>query len=162
MNKILSEQQLYDFIKLVCEDLSDLTGQAPDENHFFGSVEEAQAAKANRKLFFPAIILGTIAGKLTQNTIDVKTFRVYIVKQAPREDYALQRSIRDECLTLGMAITERFNQYRHALDGSGEHIQHFHVFDTSYFEIIIAMLDNAIGYAFSFSMGSQRIIKNEL
>jgi hypothetical protein len=162
MNKVLSEQQLYDFIKLVCEDLSDLTGQAPDENHFFGSVEEAQSAKANRKLFFPAIILGTISGKLTQNTIDVKTFRVFIVKQAPREDYFLQRSIRDECLTLGMAITERLNQYRHAGNGFGNFIQHFHTWETAYHEIVIPIMDNAIGYAFNFSLGSQREIKTDL
>lgn len=162
MSKVLSEQQLYDFLKLVCEDLSDLTGQAPDENHFFGSVEEAQAAKANGKLFFPAIILGPISGKINNNMLDIKSFKLFIVKQAPREDFAAQRSIRDQCLELGMAFTEKFNQYRHALDGFGAHIQHFHASDTSYYEIVVAMLDNAIGFAFNFSMGSQRVIKNEL
>lgn len=161
MSKILSEQDLYDLILLVCSDRSDLTGQSDSENHFYGSYEEAEAAKNNRSIHWPAIILGPQTGGIGSNNIDTKKARVFILKQGKNEDFVYNRTIRDECLNIGMALMERLNQYRNADNGKGQFLQHFHTSEIKYDEIG-STLDNGIGYMLTFPIGSQRNFKTNL
>ncbi len=161
MSKILSEQDLYDLLKLVCTDCVALTGQSDTENHFFGSYEEAETARNNRSIHWPAIIMGPQTGGVGSNNLDIKKAKIFVLKQGKREEFTLNRLVRDECLVIGMALMERLNQYRHSNNGKGQLLQHFHTSEIKYDEIG-STLDNGIGYMITFPIGSQRNFKTEL
>lgn len=168
MNKILTSNQFYLFLKRVCSEIPE-THQSEEYNVTFASFEHYLAAKANRtapknrdhdNLGGFAICMEPVSGRLSaksDSNYDVKNVGFVVMKHCDRNQYENQLVIADQCLELGMKIIERFNMYRHKWD----FLQKFDMNSVRYIEVEY-MADNSCGYRFTFEIASPRVIKNEL
>lgn len=159
MERVITESSFYDFLDKVCKEVPS-TMHSDTERHLWSSYEQASANINNKSIAYPLIALGSIQGGLASHgdsNYDIKnpTFTVLMPSQA--DDFDGHRAIRDQCLEIGMAILERFNQYRH----TSEYLQRFNLNACRYSQAK-GKYENHIGYIFQIEIGSPRRIKNAI